>query len=228
MPGSRQSQTAESSRKAVTRIKRAATDMVELVEAFLLLARESELGVEFEWVCVNDVIQGEVERTRLLPIAADVQIHYEEDARMMVETSDKVLSSLAGNLMRNAVAYTGVGDVHVKVERNAIHIQDSGPGMDSNDLDHTGAGLALSDSDTLNITVNPNSTLQDVVCRLVQNNCGSLLVVDQNRDLLGIITERDLIRVAAMLFENADMAKLFWEQYHFEKLLRNLECCVLL
>ena len=126
----------ESSRKAVTRIKRAATDMVELVEAFLLLARESELGVEFEWVCVNDVIQGEVERTRLLPIAADVQIHYREDARMMVETSDKVLSSLAGNLMRNAVAYTGVGDVHVRVEHNAIHIEDSGPGMDSNDLDH--------------------------------------------------------------------------------------------
>ena len=49
-----------------------------------------------------------------------------EKTRMMVETSDKVLSSLAGNLMRNAVAYTGVGDVHVR-EYNAIHIEDSGP-----------------------------------------------------------------------------------------------------
>ena len=44
----------------VNRIKRAATDMVELVETFLMLARETEIGLEFEPVSINAAVEDEV------------------------------------------------------------------------------------------------------------------------------------------------------------------------
>ncbi|MGE3405481.1 MAG: CBS domain-containing protein [Pirellulales bacterium] len=49
------------------------------------------------------------------------------------------------------------------------------------------------------LTIGPNATLDDVVQSLVQNNCGSLVVVEgnSNRRMLGIITERDILRACA-------------------------------
>lgn len=50
-------------------------------------------------------------------------------------------------------------------------------------------------------TIRPDATLADVVQKLVKHNCGSLVVCDteceQNRHLLGIITERDILRACA-------------------------------
>lgn len=46
------------------------------------------------------------------------------------------------------------------------------------------------------ITIHPQATLADVVQRLVEHNCGSLLVLDGER-LVGIITERDILRACA-------------------------------
>jgi CBS domain-containing protein len=48
-------------------------------------------------------------------------------------------------------------------------------------------------------TTVPKATLQEVVDQLVRHNCGSLVVVDKpgSRQLLGIITERDILRACA-------------------------------
>lgn len=48
-------------------------------------------------------------------------------------------------------------------------------------------------------SIQPTATLQEVVDRLVQHNCGSLLVVDDENHLRGIITERDILRAAAVV-----------------------------
>ena len=47
--------------------------------------------------------------------------------------------------------------------------------------------------------ISPQSTLAEVVQKLVKNNCGSLTVCDDNDStrLLGIITERDILRACA-------------------------------
>ena len=45
-------------------------------------------------------------------------------------------------------------------------------------------------------SIDPNANLDDVVQTLVARNCGSLIVCDQ-RTLLGIITERDILRACA-------------------------------
>lgn len=47
-------------------------------------------------------------------------------------------------------------------------------------------------------TIRPTASLQDVVDRLVECNCGSLLVVESGR-LCGIITERDILRAMAVI-----------------------------
>ena len=46
-------------------------------------------------------------------------------------------------------------------------------------------------------TVSMHATLQEVVDALVRNNCGSLVVLENDR-MCGIITERDILRAAAV------------------------------
>lgn len=45
-------------------------------------------------------------------------------------------------------------------------------------------------------SIGPESTLADVVDRLVEKNCGSLVVLDGDQ-MVGIITERDILRACA-------------------------------
>jgi CBS domain-containing protein len=49
------------------------------------------------------------------------------------------------------------------------------------------------------LSISPRATLADVVQKLVKNNCGSLLVCEEDdcTRLLGIITERDILRACA-------------------------------
>jgi len=46
-------------------------------------------------------------------------------------------------------------------------------------------------------SINPGGTLADVVDQLVENNCGSLLVTDASGKMVGIISERDILRACA-------------------------------
>jgi CBS domain-containing protein len=48
-------------------------------------------------------------------------------------------------------------------------------------------------------SISPHATLEDVVQKLVENNCGSLLVCEPDSDqpMVGIITERDILRATA-------------------------------
>lgn len=45
-------------------------------------------------------------------------------------------------------------------------------------------------------TISPDATLADVVEKLVHHNCGSLVVCEQG-EVVGIITERDILRTCA-------------------------------
>ena len=44
------------------------------------------------------------------------------------------------------------------------------------------------------ITIDPDATVNEAVARLVQNNIGSLPVADADGRLLGILSERDVLR----------------------------------
>jgi CBS domain-containing protein len=47
------------------------------------------------------------------------------------------------------------------------------------------------------LTISPEAMLSDVVAKLVEHNCGSLVVCDEHGRMIGIITERDILRACA-------------------------------
>jgi CBS domain-containing protein len=47
------------------------------------------------------------------------------------------------------------------------------------------------------ITIQPEQTVRQAVGLLVEHNIGALVVVDGNRQPLGILSERDIVRMAA-------------------------------
>jgi CBS domain-containing protein len=46
-------------------------------------------------------------------------------------------------------------------------------------------------------TIEPERTIEEAIQRLVEHNIGSLVVVDAEGDMVGIITERDILRICA-------------------------------
>jgi signal transduction histidine kinase len=122
-------------RNSVLRIKRSATYMEELTEAFLLLARESERGFAAEPVCINDVVEYELERARYLLGDKPVSVELSADCRLVTPGSEKVVSILVGNLIRNAFSYTDAGNVRLHVGRGTFTIEDSGVGIPNEKVD---------------------------------------------------------------------------------------------
>lgn len=58
------------------------------------------------------------------------------------------------------------------------------------------------------ITVNENETIQQAAQKMVQNSVGSVIVVDGNKNLLGIITDKDIVhRVVAKNIEKTVTAR---------------------
>jgi signal transduction histidine kinase len=93
------------------------------------LARESDDTLSRDDVCVNDVIAEEIDRAQMLNPQKELTINYNADYRIHTRTSDKVLSVLIGNLIRNAFLYTERGSIDINVKRDSIIIRDSGKGM---------------------------------------------------------------------------------------------------
>jgi CBS domain-containing protein len=52
----------------------------------------------------------------------------------------------------------------------------------------------LSTKGTRVVTIEPDATVTEAIARLVQNNIGSLPVVDPDGRLLGVFSERDVLR----------------------------------
>jgi len=118
-------------RQTVQRIKRSTRDMEDLVEAFLLLAREGETGLDVKRVCVNDVVDAELEQLKLISADKPLQVALRSDCRLWVRGPDQALSSLIGNLLRNAFSYTDAGYISVHIGPKLVVIEDSGVGMNA-------------------------------------------------------------------------------------------------
>ena len=104
------------------------------MEALLLLARESDLGLSIDEVCINDVLDEEVERTRQAIGDKPVIIKVEHGCRLYVQASAKAIAMLLGNLLRNAANYTDEGMIKVTLNNEGVKIEDSGVGMTEEQL----------------------------------------------------------------------------------------------
>lgn len=119
-------------KKTIHRIKRATTDMEELTATFLLLARETDSALSKDSVCINHVLQEEIEHSELLKQKKDIDIQYNANSQLFTQAPEKVLSVLFGNLIRNAILYTDQGKIEITINNHCVTISDSGQGIEQN------------------------------------------------------------------------------------------------
>jgi len=120
--------------RSAQRIGRAVRDMEALIESFLILSRESDVGLPEEDFVVNDIVREEAERAQSLLAGKPVEIHVIENHRFALHAPSRVFSVMLTNLMRNACVYTDAGSVTIIVDRDRISVVDTGQGMSSEQL----------------------------------------------------------------------------------------------
>jgi signal transduction histidine kinase len=115
--------------KLVRRIKGAGRDMEELIDAFLILARETDKEFEETGVHVASVVEAELRGAKIYLEDKPIKIEVIEEHRLVLNTAEKVLAIVLGNLIRNAVLYTNEGSVKITLRENSVEVSDTGIGM---------------------------------------------------------------------------------------------------
>ncbi len=117
------------------RIRNSVKDMQRLTMAFLMMARESDSALPTEWVNVNEIASAELERFEMMETESTIATRLESEGILLVRAPEKVLESVIGNLVRNALTYTEEGQVVVRIDSASITIEDTGPGMTAEEVD---------------------------------------------------------------------------------------------
>ncbi|HEY0197147.1 MAG TPA: HAMP domain-containing sensor histidine kinase [Rhodanobacter sp.] len=108
--------------RSVHRIKRASLEMEALVEALLILARESDMGVENERFVVNEVLRHELDAARELLAGRPIELQLEEPARFALQGSSRAFSVLCWQVIRNACQQTEQGRVMITVLPGVVSV----------------------------------------------------------------------------------------------------------
>ncbi|MEM7048783.1 MAG: HAMP domain-containing sensor histidine kinase [Acidobacteriota bacterium] len=121
-------------RHLLERQKRSITQMEELIEAFLWLAREEGSGFSGETADPAEVLPAVVDRHRHLLAHKEVGIHLVLDQPAAVEAPPTILAITAGNLISNAFHNTTRGQVDVQHAGQRLRVRDTGPGIPAHHL----------------------------------------------------------------------------------------------
>lgn len=122
----------EKSVNKLTQIHRASNEMAEIITAFLLLAREpGKNNDENNEVCLlNSIVQEQINQHKYLLNNKPVEISLIENTKTYINAEAKMISIVAGNIIRNAYTHTDKGDIKVTVSEKLLVVEDSGPGID--------------------------------------------------------------------------------------------------
>ncbi|MCX4174765.1 MULTISPECIES: sensor histidine kinase [Paraburkholderia] len=123
------------SRARLRQIDRAADNMIELVNALLLLARE-ESAVDISPVRLAHLVE-----TALAPFSErltskGVAVTIEVDRDLQVEANRSALAIVLSNLIDNATRYTDHGQIRFSHVDGWLRIEDTGPGIPAEALPH--------------------------------------------------------------------------------------------
>jgi hypothetical protein len=120
--------------RSLNRIKRATRDMEALMEAFLILAREDDVGLPDEDFVANEAVALELERANDLVKGKPVQLRQVVEAQFALHAPPRVFGVMVGNLLRNACIYTEQGSVTVTIGRDFVRVEDTGPGISPDEM----------------------------------------------------------------------------------------------
>ena len=116
-------------KKYVKRIKGSARDMEELIDAFLILARETDQEFEEQYIRVVETVEREVKIASVYLEDKPIVVQIDQQYPLELYTANKVLSIVLGNLIRNAILYTKEGTVTIIIKEHSVVIADTGVGM---------------------------------------------------------------------------------------------------
>lgn len=123
-------ETSPRASRSLVRIQRAGRDMEAVIDAFLMLARESE-APKSEAFEVRDIVDEQIERIRPLLVDKPIELRVVDEGAPQLVASPQVLKVMLGNLLSNAVRFTDRGHIELQLFPDRIEVRDSGIGMSS-------------------------------------------------------------------------------------------------
>ncbi|MBX2881958.1 MAG: hypothetical protein KTR32_18565 [Granulosicoccus sp.] len=119
--------------RAVDRIKRASEQMAQLINSLLMLARGRNFDDDADAVDVCELVEELVEEHQSLENKSSVTVRLDRRAELSVIASPAAISSVLGNIIRNALKYTHQGEVVICVQEDRVSISDTGAGFDESE-----------------------------------------------------------------------------------------------
>lgn len=119
--------------RSVKRIQRATREMEALIEALLILARESDMGAGEEEFVVNDVLNRGLDDLRQMLEGRSIDLELEEPARFALRASPRVFIVLCWQLIRNASQQADHGAIRITVLPGIVAVSsrvDAAPAID--------------------------------------------------------------------------------------------------
>ena len=134
--------------QVLSRIARSNSDMIHLVETFLLLGRE-ETREERATTCILfNMVTESLDNNKYLIQSKSIKVINDLDENLKIQQPTKILKVVLNNLIRNAFQYTNAGRVKVSGTAQYLEVEDTGIGFEyKKDLipysDHHESGLGL-------------------------------------------------------------------------------------
>lgn len=124
-------------RSAVERIRVAAQEMQELIDAFLALGRQPDAQLAGDPSCsVNAVLRAEVLRLQTRAATATPAIVLDEQVALALPCPAALLTVAVRNLLDNALRYAPGSEVRVTLLADRVVVDDGGPGLDEDSIAH--------------------------------------------------------------------------------------------
>ena len=120
--------------RPVARIRRAVSDMENIVESLLWLARLEALNETHETCHPGHIIKKIIEQQRDLFREKPVEIQYIAEVDTEIKAPSAILKIIIVNLIQNAFRYTVEGKITVRTCADRIVIADTGVGIDICDM----------------------------------------------------------------------------------------------
>ena len=144
---------APKARERLEKIDAAAARLAELVNAFLLMAREEADGISGE-VDLRECIEEAADSVRERAEAKGLTLLVESRENLQLRAPRRALQVVLSNLLANAVSYTERGTVALVSRGGTVEITDTGRGMSQDSLPdlfrrfhrgdaHSGEGFGL-------------------------------------------------------------------------------------
>lgn len=121
--------------RSILRIQKASHEMESLIEGFLLLAREDDYGHREQPYWISEVVDEEIEKAKLLLQDKPVDMNRVIIADFRIDVPHYVMSTVVGNLVRNACHYTHQGHIAIQIDMGCVEIRDTGMGMSASQLE---------------------------------------------------------------------------------------------